>query len=58
LSRIHNLLNQGLSDPTILDYAGLGREWFTEDAFEYYGRANCLKAGVLCADRVTTVSRT
>jgi starch synthase len=55
---IHNLLNQGLSDPTILDYAGLGREWFTGDAFEYYGRANGFKAGLLCADGVTTVSRT
>jgi starch synthase len=55
---IHNLLNQGVGPPDILPYAGLARDLFSVEMFEYYGAANCLKAGALSADRTNTVSRT
>ncbi len=55
---IHNLLNQGKGPPDIVPYAGLARDLFRVEMFEYHGMANCLKAGLLSADRVNTVSRT
>ena len=55
---IHNLLNQGLGPPQILAYAGLPDALFNVAAFEFYGAASCLKAGLLSADRVNTVSHT
>jgi starch synthase len=55
---IHNLLNQGVGPPDILPYAGLARDLFSVEMFECYGLANCLKAGLLSADRANTVSRT
>ncbi|MBI5091126.1 MAG: glycogen synthase [Candidatus Hydrogenedentes bacterium] len=55
---IHNLLNQGNGDPALVAYAGLPTELFNLECFEFYGRANCLKAGLLRADMVNTVSRT
>jgi starch synthase len=30
--------------------------WFNSDLVEFYGQMNCLKAGIACADAVTTVS--
>lgn len=55
---VHNLLNQGQGPADLVAYAGLPRDLFRVDMFEYYGGANCLKAGLLSADRVNTVSRT
>jgi len=58
LLTIHNLLSQGLGDPGLVAYAGLPSSLFSIDCFEYYGRANCLKAGLVSADTVNAVSRT
>ena len=55
---IHNLLSQGIGDPGLVAYAGLPSILYSINCFEYYGRANCLKAGLLSADTVNAVSRT
>ena len=55
---IHNLLNQGIGEPGLVSYAGLPQSLFNMSTFEYYGSANCFKAGMLAADRVNTVSLT
>ena len=55
---IHNLLCQGHGDPALVAYAGLPTELFNMECFEFYGHANCLKAGLLRADQVNAVSRT
>ncbi len=55
---IHNLLNQGLGPPGLVAYAGLPPGWFNVEAFEFFGQANCFKAGLMSADVVNTVSRT
>ncbi|MFN2568713.1 MAG: glycogen synthase [Candidatus Dormibacteria bacterium] len=55
---IHNLLNQGKGDAGLLEWAGLHPGYWYHDWFEFYGGANCFKAGLLTADRVSTVSRT
>ncbi len=55
---IHNLLNRGQGDSALVSYAGLPQRLLADGTFEFYGRASCLKAGLICADRVNTVSRT
>ncbi len=55
---IHNLLNRGLGDSALISYAGLPSRLLADGTFEFYGRTSCLKAGLICADRVNTVSRT
>ena len=55
---IHNLLNQGRGPRALVAYAGLDDTAFERDGFEFYGGANCMKAGLLAADRVSTVSST
>lgn len=56
---IHNLKFQGIWDKkTIKDITGLADYYFTPDKLEAYGDANYLKAGIVYADYVTTVSRT
>src|SRR5712691_1565171 len=54
---IHNLQYQGRWDPSILDEAGLsGAEVFTARGLEFWGDVNWMKAGIMYADVVTTVS--
>jgi starch synthase len=54
---IHNLQYQGRWDPSILDEAGLnGAEVFTERGLEFWGDVNWMKAGIMYADVITTVS--
>jgi len=55
---IHNLLAQGVGEPGLVAYAGLPWSLFSVDCFEYYGQANFLKAGLVCANAVNAVSRT
>jgi hypothetical protein len=55
---IHNLAHQGLFGPESLAFAGLGPEHFAVDRLEFYGKASFLKAGILAADQLTTVSTT
>jgi starch synthase len=53
---IHNLAYQGLFPPTVLEELGVGWDLFNPDGIEFWGKANFLKAGILFADAVTTVS--
>ncbi|MBP5331125.1 MAG: glycogen synthase GlgA [Lachnospiraceae bacterium] len=55
---IHNLKFQGIWDKkTIKDITGLSDYYFAPDKLEAYGEANYLKAGIVYADYVTTVSK-
>ena len=55
---IHNLAHQGLFPAAEIAHAGLGPEHFSVDRLEFYGQASFLKAGILTADALTTVSTT
>lgn len=47
---------QGLCDARWLGEIGLGPEWMASDRLEFWGRINLLKAGLVCAERVTVAS--
>ena len=54
---VHNLQYQGRWDPSILDEAGLDRaHLFNPSGLEFWGDVNWMKAGIVYADVVTTVS--
>lgn len=53
---IHNLAYQGLFARDILPVVGLPDESFTPAGVEFWGRVNVLKAGLVYATRITTVS--
>ncbi|HQG31681.1 MAG TPA: glycogen synthase GlgA [Deltaproteobacteria bacterium] len=53
---IHNLAYQGIFDATLWPLLFLPYEFFNPSMMEYYGRINVMKAGIVFADRVTTVS--
>ncbi len=55
---VHNAFHQGRFPESALDEIGLDPADFTPAALEYYGDLHLLKAGVLSADAVTTVSPT
>lgn len=56
---IHNLKYQGIFPKEVLEnVVGLGMEYFTEDNLEFYGEVNFMKAALLYADLITTVSPT
>ncbi|MDC0745862.1 glycogen synthase [Polyangium mundeleinium] len=55
---IHNLAFQGVFPKETLVSLGLGPSHFHPDALEFHGRVNLLKAGLLAADAITTVSPT
>jgi len=56
---IHNLGYQGIVDPWVLGLAGFPRSaYFIGSPFEYHGRVNFMKVGILFADMVSTVSPT
>jgi starch synthase len=55
---IHNLQYQGPWDPSILDEAGLSpQQVFTINGVEFWGNVNWMKAGIVYADIITTVSQ-
>jgi starch synthase len=54
---IHNLEFQGHTARAVLGDLGLPRELWHPRWLEHFGGVNFLKAGILSADRVTTVSR-
>jgi starch synthase len=55
---VHNLLHQGLFPRDLFDWLGLpGPVWNPEGA-EFYGQLNFMKAGIVYADLVNTVSPT
>ena len=56
---IHNLAYQGLFDVPTFKKLGLEESLFLPAApFEFYGKVNFLKAGIVFADHLTTVSPT
>ncbi|MEW6002673.1 MAG: glycogen synthase GlgA [Nitrospirota bacterium] len=55
---IHNLGYQGLFPASDMPLTGLGWEFFNPEGIEFYGRVNFLKAGIIGADILTTVSNT
>ncbi len=55
---IHNLGYQGIFAASDLKYTGIGKDYFTPEGIEFYGRMNFMKAGLIYADLLTTVSET
>ncbi len=55
---IHNLGYQGLFSKLDLRYTGFGWEYFTVDRLEFHDMLNYLKAGLVYADVINTVSLT
>jgi starch synthase len=55
---IHNLGYQGVYSKDYFPFFGLDWELFHSAGFEYHDSINLLKAGVSCADALTTVSPT
>jgi starch synthase len=53
---IHNLAYQGIFPPAAFTLTNLPADFFTIDGLEFYGQLNCLKAGIVFADVLTTVS--
>lgn len=53
---IHNLGYQGRFPGSEFSKTGLPDGYFSPDGLEFYGDVNCLKAGSVYADAVTTVS--
>lgn len=54
---IHNLQYQGIFGiPEVQDILGLDNSLFTNDKLECFGSANFMKAGLVYADEITTVS--
>lgn len=58
LFTVHNLGYQGLFPPADIAFTGLGNDYFTPERLEFYGRLNFMKAGLIYADILNTVSRT
>ncbi|MFZ6017136.1 MAG: glycogen synthase GlgA [Nitrospirota bacterium] len=58
LLTIHNLGYQGLFPSSEMPITGLGWELFNPEGIEFYGKVNFLKAGIISADILTTVSNT
>jgi starch synthase len=53
---IHNVAYQGSFGADVLATTGLPAELFTPGGYEFWGRLNFLKGGILLADKLTTVS--
>ncbi|MCB9472937.1 MAG: glycogen synthase GlgA [Candidatus Delongbacteria bacterium] len=54
---LHNLGYQGVFPAEAIDKLGLSRDLlFPMGPFEFYGKLNCLKAGISMSDRIITVS--
>jgi starch synthase len=53
---IHNLAYQGTFPAGAFALTDLPPEFFTTDRLEFFGFLNCLKAGIVFSDAITTVS--
>ena len=58
LFTIHNLQYQGNFGKGVLPVMGLDDSFYTSDKLEFYGEVNFMKAGILYADLINTVSET
>ncbi len=54
---IHNLAYQGIFPSTLFSITNLPFSQFTVSGMEYYGQVSCMKAGIVGADRIATVSQ-
>jgi starch synthase len=57
LLTVHNMAYQGLFAPEVLEFLQLPPQTYSPDGLEFYGRVNYLKAGIVFADLINTVSR-
>lgn len=57
LYTIHNLAYQGSFDSNVLPHIGLNYNVYHPEGLEFYGSANLMKAGIVYADALSTVSR-
>lgn len=56
---IHNLMFQGIfPKETLDDLLGIHSKYFNQDHLEFFGNINFMKAGLVSADMITTVSPT
>ena len=55
---IHNIMYQGLFPGAVRTDLGLPEQDFTPDGYEFHGQVGFLKAGLMYADKVSTVSPT
>ena len=55
---IHNLAYQGIFPPEWMARLGIPSNHFHADGIEFYGQLNCMKAGIMMSDAITTVSET
>jgi starch synthase len=55
---VHNMAFPGNADAALMELLRLDPSGYTPEGFEFYGRISTLKAGLVAADRVTTVSPT
>jgi len=53
---IHNLAYQGNFPRPYYDLTNLPLDYFNPNGIEFYGYMNCMKAGIMYADTITTVS--
>ncbi len=56
LFTIHNLGYQGIFPASTMTLTDLSSKWFTPAGIEFYDQVNLLKAGIIAADAITTVS--
>lgn len=55
---LHNMGYQGIFDKETFYSTGLDWDCYDHSCLEYHDKVNFLKAGIMCADRVNTVSPT
>ena len=55
---VHNIAYQGMFGADVMRMTGLPGYLFNHNQLEYHGQFNCLKAGIVFADAVNTVSPT
>jgi starch synthase len=53
---IHNIAYQGQFAPELFSLTGLPANFFSMDGMEFWGGINFIKAAIVCADVITTVS--
>ncbi|MBU2962235.1 glycogen synthase GlgA [Citreicella sp. C3M06] len=58
LMTIHNIAFQGICQSNMIDTLGLPRSGFNEKGYEFWNNISALKAGLVYADKLSTVSPT
>ncbi|CAM2882054.1 glycogen synthase [Legionella worsleiensis] len=53
---IHNILYQGIFNANVFPTLDLEKDYYSVDKMEFYGQLNFLKAGIVYAHHITTVS--